>query len=248
MAPSHFERLVSAAQARWKDWFGTPHRQSRVESAHAAEVDWLVHLGQLDVPSPIGRDSLFRLIADGRTHSILGIVDFSTYAVPMRGEDAFHKIRNILTDVAHYLATHVIPRSLANEVHVWAIGPTGSDQDPGWLRLKQEIHQDTWSVPKSLWLPSTIDADPTDFLDEGILAQPWGAPHAFGSPDENARSIDAFDLVGRFERRLSGRQQSWDRGMVEQLLATLSGKGAPADVAAALLAFVDLSETEMSDD
>lgn len=213
MSTAPIDALLAAIQSRWARGDGS------------AVTDFpLVDLGKADVERPAGLAQVLGLKRKGAVHAVLGIVVLDD--VKLEG-DVFGRQRDAVRRVAHYLATHLNPPSLADNAHVWAVAPSGNEDDSAWRHLRQELHQDTWSVPKSLWLPGN-PPDATAFLEQGFLATPW--------KDEQAEQADALDLIDRFAKKLGPRNAPWQRERVLQLVETLrSGQTDPETIAASLI-------------
>ncbi|HCF56498.1 MAG TPA: hypothetical protein DFS52_00680 [Myxococcales bacterium] len=156
----------------------------------------------------------------GEVHAVLALVALDDATLD---GDAFARQRDIVRAVAHYIATHLNPLSLADSAHVWAVGPTGKQDDSAWRHLRQDLHQDSWSVPKSLWLPGH-PPDATEFLDQGFLATPWEG--------EPGGQVESLDLIDRFAKKLGSRKAPWQRDRVRQVLDSLGGGQTAADAVA----------------
>lgn len=164
----------------------------------------------------------------GKTHAVIALVAVDD--VDLAGE-AFTRVRDDILAVAHYVATHLNPPSLADNVHLWVVAPPGKETVPAWRQLRQDLHQDTWSVPKSVWLPGpSLDANA--FLDQGLLARPW---------DQDAGAdADGIDLMDRLARKLGSKTAPWAPEQVRQLLEELRNES--AEPAARALSLIALAE------
>ncbi len=227
MRPSPVEALRTGIHDRW-----------RGDGLVAAELS-LVHLGVADVERPAELVHVLRLTREGRPHAVIGIVDLTDRSPAGPG---FDSIRDFIRDVSHFMAMHLNPPSLVDDAQVWAVAPAGSNDVEGWKRLRAEVHQDTWSLPKSVWLPSA-HPDPQAFLREGVLAAPWqhkveegrgveGEDAAGGDPsaqhDGRATGSDV-DFIGQLAEKLSSKRNPWDRERVQLLVDTFKKSQADAD-------------------
>lgn len=184
----------------------------------------LVNLGKFDTEKPSELLQVVQIVRSDRVHAILALVKLDPSEPDGEG---FRVLRNRLREIAHYLANHLNPPTLADDAHLWAVAPPGSDTNPIWKRLRAEVHQDTWSVPKSIWLPSE-QPDPLKFLNEGVLAVPWAT-----IDQKHAKSLD---LIDRFAKKLGSRDAPWDHQQVYGLIHALTDeKSDPSMVARRLL-------------
>jgi hypothetical protein len=171
----------------------------------------LVELAGAEVERPRALRDVLNLLDGDRSRAVIGLVALD-HAI--MDADGFAAARTTLRRTAHYLTLHLNPPSLVDDAQLWAVAPVGSEGNEAWLRLRAEIHQDSWSLPKSVWLPSAR-TDPSTFLREGPLARPWDEPGAVADGQ--------LDLHARFARKLGTRQAPWERWRVEALLAALTG-------------------------
>lgn len=185
-------------------------------------------LGKADVERPPSLKKVLGLQRSGRTHAVIALVAVDD--VDLVGE-SFARMRDDILAVAHYVATHLNPPSLVDNVHLWVVAPPGKEAVPAWRRLRQDLHQDTWSVPKSVWLPGqSLDADA--FLDQGLLARPW---------DQDAETEAAgIDLMDCLARKLGSKAAPWAPEQVRQLLEELRNES--AEPAMRALSLIDLAE------
>ena len=65
----------------------------------------------------------------------------------------------------------------ADELHVWIVTPPGAGASPAWGALRLEFARDTYTCPKSVWVPGpdpSVWADEASaFVDTTFLARPW---------------------------------------------------------------------------
>jgi hypothetical protein len=191
----------------------------------------LVELAGGEVDRPAALRDVLNLLDGEQSRAVVGLValDHSTIDA-----DGFSAARDTLRRTAHYLTLHLNPPSLADDAQLWAVAPAGTEGNEAWMRLRAEVHQDSWSLPKSVWLPSAA-LDPSAFLREGPLARPWDAlTEAAGGQ---------LDLHARFARKLGTRQAAWQRERVDALLAALTATdGAGTDPEAVATRLMQLAE------
>lgn len=186
-------------------------------------------LGKADVERPPALSEVLGLRRGEQVHAVIALVVLGDTDLDA---DGFVHARDSIREIAHYLATHLNPPALADDAQVWAVAPPGLETVAAWKRLREEVHQDTWSVPKSVWLPGGTP-DPTAFLDEGVLAEPWDA--------QSEGAAESLDLLDRFAKKLSGKRGPWDRERVRQFLDGLTdSEREPALLAESLLRLAEV--------
>lgn len=191
--------------------------------ARAVLTQPLVELAGAQSERPAALRDVLNLRDGVHSRVVIGLVTLSDATVDAAG---FKAARDSVRRCAHYLAMNLNPPSLTDDAQIWAVAPTGTNGIEAWTRLRAEVHQDTWSLPKSVWLPGT-EPDPSSFLREGPLATPWR--------HSGALSDEQFDLQGRFGRRLGTKRKPWERERVQALLDVLNGTEDPESVATKLL-------------
>lgn len=180
-------------------------------------------LGRADVERPSALRGVLRLRRGQNVHAVIALVALDDVDLDGRG---FAHVRDSVRGVAHFVATHLNPIALADDAQVWAAAPVGREREPAWERLRDEIHQDTWSVPKSLWIPND-QMDPSAFMQQSILAEPWDT--------EESAHAESLDLLDRFAKKLGGKGGAWPRQRVRALLDCLMDDAEPSAVAGALV-------------
>ncbi len=185
----------------------------------------------MDVERPPALREVLKLSDNEQVRVVIGLVALGDAKVDDAG---FTAARDNLRRIAHYLTMKLNPPSLADDAQLWAVAPAGTEGIEAWTRLRAEIHQDAWSLPKSVWLPGSVP-DPASFLREGPLARPW---------DESGTASDGqLDLHARFARKLGGRQAQWEPERVQALLSALIGtEGAAADPESIATKLFELAE------
>lgn len=191
----------------------------------------LVELAGTGVERPGALRDVLNLLDGEQSRAVIGLVALDHSAIEA---DGFAAARKTLRRTAHYLTLHLNPPSLADDAQLWAVAPAGTEGNEAWVRLRAEIHQDSWSLPKSVWLPSATP-DPSAFLREGPLARPWDEP--------GAAAEGQLDLHARFARKLGTGDARWERTRVEALVAALTGTdGAGTDPEAVATKLLKLAE------
>lgn len=194
--------LASLRDALHRAWSG---------DSRAVRTQPLVELTGVDVARPAALVDVLRLSEGEQVRAVIGLVEVEDSSV---SEAGFTAARDTLRRIAHYLAIHLNPPSLADDAQLWAVAPAGTNGVEAWMRLRAEVHQDAWSLPKSVWLPDE-EPDPESFLREGPLARPWD--------ESGAAQDDQLQIDARFARKLGTKHAPWDTGRVAALLMTMTG-------------------------
>lgn len=184
------------------------------------------------VPGPwarLGAFSVTHLMGQASVLVPLGLLDFSTE--PLALDDA--AIERLFRDIiAACTQLRIQSPSLeaADELNVWFVGPVGSDQDPGWIALRQEVLRDAFICPKCGWLPAREtgkwEGQLAELFAGSFLARPW-------------QDITHFDVAPDSILRTGGRRERWSSEEIDGFQAIL-GQGREQtddEVVAALLAW-----------
>lgn len=213
-------RLEEAMKGRWNE-----------KSGIVAKVE-LTHFGELDVERPERFREIWGFYETVRVEDstrrkespsyIVGIVDLSEVESV---EEQFGTIIKELQSTAHYVATHLPRPSWAEETYLWAVAPEGAADSSAWRNLRADVYQDSWSLQKSVWLPSKdVLSSVDDFLNESFLAAPWAV-----NSDSDESDVNDADLYQCLANSLSPKQKNkrsertiWSVSDVKRLLDLFS--------------------------
>ena len=121
------------------------------------------------------------------------------------------------------------------DLHLFLIGPQGSDEHAVWRGLRSRIESDERFCRKFVWLPS-LKPGPEEigsFLDRTFLAEPWaGGSGSQVSLDPMERIVEevgagnslTLDEARRWIARLDAGDTNGFQQMAEDLMAILESK------------------------